>query len=138
MEKIQVSSVVGEILRESIKLIVGSSVSIQIEGEDIKNENDELNNNLSLDELRKQITLVQELAIARRIETADEVEIEEYYGESSSSKADGKVTAQGIGIGAEMNGGNITKKVYKFKGYNDKRIEAYEQTRDKVLKLEAD
>ncbi|MDU1312431.1 MAG: hypothetical protein E6923_17495 [Clostridium sp.] len=129
---IEVYNAMLNIVKEALKISIGP-ISVEI-GEESKNING--NGNISLDEIRKQIILAQELAIAKRIETADEVEIEEYYDNSVSGNMDGKVSTSGVGIGVGANGSIISKKVYKFKGYNDKRIEAYEQTRDKVLKID--
>lgn len=58
----------------------------------------------------------QELAIARRIDSAEEVEIEEYY--DTSGKGNVGLTTDGstisAGIGGE--GRKVTKRVIKFKG----------------------
>lgn len=60
----------------------------------------------------------QEFAIASRIASADEVEIEEFYdasGEGSAGlKGDGK--AQTLSLGASASGRKVTKRIIKFKG----------------------
>lgn len=71
-----------------------------------------------------QAKVAQEMAIAQRIESADEVEMEEYYegsGEGSAGvkAADGTVT---VGIGGK--GSRVTRRVYRFKGGAGKVIEA--------------
>mgnify|MGYP000662683475 CR=1 FL=1 len=57
----------------------------------------------------------QEIAIARRIEEADEVEIEEYYGVEVSANAGLNVDADKISVGLSGDGRKVTKRVYKFR-----------------------
>lgn len=120
---------------ELIKIIIGSSPGV-VPSLLIDKINTTSNKEISLSELRKQIAVAQELAIARRIETADEVEIEEYYDNSIDGHVGAKAIDNGISLGIGGSGNCVSKRVYKFKGYNDKRIEAYEQTRDKVFKID--
>ncbi|EGQ9060102.1 hypothetical protein [Vibrio cholerae] len=58
----------------------------------------------------------QELAIARRIDSAEEVEIEEYY--DNSGKGNLGVTTDGSSISAGLGGEGrkVTKRIIKFKG----------------------
>jgi hypothetical protein len=58
----------------------------------------------------------QELAIARRIDSAEEVEIEEYY--DMSGKGNIGVTTEGSNISAGVGGEGrrVTKRIIKFKG----------------------
>lgn len=66
----------------------------------------------------QQARIAQELAIAKRIENAQEVEIEEFYDTSGKGQAglsvDLKSETAGIGVGGE--GHRVTKRVYHFKG----------------------
>lgn len=61
----------------------------------------------------------QELAIARRIDCAEEVEIEEFYDTSGKGNAgltaDMKSETATLGLAAE--GRRVTKRVYHFKGW---------------------
>jgi len=66
--------------------------------------------------LEDQAKVAQEVAIANRIESATEVEIEEYYGNIGDgtvgvSSREGAVT---LGVGGSKQ--NVTKRVYKFSG----------------------
>ena len=65
-----------------------------------------------------QARIEQELAIARRIDNADEVEIEEFYDTSGKGSLDlaGDAMKQSgkLSLGAE--GRRVTKRVYRFKG----------------------
>lgn len=105
---------------------------IELDLDKIKNET---KTNIPMDDLKEQIRIVQDLAIAKRIETADEVEIEEYYESEKEGNLGLKGNQEGISLGASGSGSRVVRRVYKFKGYNDKRIDAYEQTRDNVLKI---
>ena len=66
--------------------------------------------------MQAQAKVEQELAIARRIDSAEEVEIEEYYDTSGKGTAglqtDGSTAS--VGIGGE--GRRVTKRIIKFKG----------------------
>ena len=63
-----------------------------------------------------QAQVAQELAIAHRIENAEEVEIEEYY--EGSGKGGAGIGTDGVSVnlsvGAE--GRKVTKRVYRFTG----------------------
>ena len=76
---------------------------------------------------KHQARVAQELAIAKRIENALEVEIEEYY--DNSGKADAglniNVAAQTGGFGVSNEGRRISKRVYRFKG--NQNIEKFEE-----------
>jgi hypothetical protein len=70
---------------------------------------------------QQQARISQELAIARRIENAAEVEIEEFYDASGSGNLginfDAKSETGSIGIGGEAR--KVTKRVYHFRGWKD-------------------
>lgn len=60
----------------------------------------------------------QELAIATRIASAQEVEIEEFYDLSGKGAAGLNINAQTetVGLGVEIEGRRVTRRVYRFKG----------------------
>ena len=66
-----------------------------------------------------QARVAQELAIARRIDSAEEVEIEEYYDLHGSGNLGLSVDCakETVGLGAHAEGRRITKRVYHFKGW---------------------
>ena len=66
--------------------------------------------------LQNQAKAAQEMAIARRIENAEEVEIEEYYDMSGEGLVGAKGSNEGLSLGASAEGRKITKRVIKFKG----------------------
>jgi len=63
-----------------------------------------------------QAKVEQELAIARRIDSAEEVEIEEYYDLSGNAGAGLKADEKGVTLGVNGEGRKVTKRVIKFKG----------------------
>lgn len=68
--------------------------------------------------LQGKARIEQELAIARRIDNAEEVEIEEFYDASGDGALGAKTDGETITLGASGAGRKVTKRVYKFKGYN--------------------
>jgi glycogen synthase len=60
--------------------------------------------------------VLQELAIANRIENAVDVEIEEYYEKGGSGKVTGTLTEENTVVDLGGNHKKIEKRVYKFKG----------------------
>ena len=68
---------------------------------------------LSMAEMQAKVA--QEVAIARRIEEADEVEIEEYYGGEVEGNAGLKTDGENLSIGVGGKGSRVTKRVYRFK-----------------------
>ncbi|MFM0307770.1 hypothetical protein P0D71_08210 [Paraburkholderia sp. RL17-383-BIF-A] len=67
-----------------------------------------------------QARVAQELAIARRIDNADEVEIEEFYNASGKGNmglsVDANEATGSLGLSGE--GSKVTKRIYRFKGLN--------------------
>lgn len=61
----------------------------------------------------------QEIAIASRISTADEVEIEEYYEAAGKGSAGATIDEKGAMLGVSGEGRRITKRVLRFKGWRD-------------------
>jgi hypothetical protein len=67
--------------------------------------------------LQNQAKVEQELAIARRIDSAEEVDIEEYYDVSGSGSVGIKGTAETVTLGVSGEGRKVTKRIIKFRGY---------------------
>lgn len=72
-----------------------------------------------LSNLEKHTDLLKELAIIRRIDTAENVSIEEFY----DTKGDGSLGVQStegdINIGLKGSGQKVTKRIYSFEGWRD-------------------
>lgn len=62
----------------------------------------------------------QELAIAERISTSEEVEIEEYYDVSGKGHAGVKAERESISLGVAGEGRRVTKQIIRFNGWSDK------------------
>lgn len=79
-----------------------------------------LENEARLQEIENRISeyqarVAQELAIAKRIETAAEVEIEEFYDTTGSGGVGFQTNESGINLGINGNGRRVVKRVYRFK-----------------------
>ncbi|WP_195603795.1 hypothetical protein [Clostridium tyrobutyricum] len=89
--------------------------------------------NISLELVQQQARVAQELAIALRIETANDVEIEEFYDTTGKGNAGLNRDKGSISLGINGAGRKITKRIYKFKGHNGKKSEIYEQKLNDIL-----
>jgi hypothetical protein len=66
--------------------------------------------------LLAQAKVEQELAISRRIDCAEEVEIEEFYDTSGKGNAGLNSDGETIALGVGGEGRRVTKRIIKFKG----------------------
>jgi hypothetical protein len=66
--------------------------------------------------LLAQAKVEQELAISRRIDSAEEVEIEEFYDTSGKGNAGLNADGESLSLGLGGEGRRITKRIIKFKG----------------------
>ena len=70
-----------------------------------------------------QAKVEQELAIAKRIFCAQEVEIEEFFDASGSGKVGVKSEGEALFAGASGEGRKITRRVIRFKGFNEEVVQ---------------
>lgn len=63
-----------------------------------------------------QARVAQEVAIAKRIESAEEVELEEFYEYVGSGKAGLKLGAESVAVEGGAGVKRVSKRVYRFKG----------------------
>lgn len=70
---------------------------------------------IALEFAQIQAKINQELAIAKRIEDAEEVEIEEYYDISGKGDMGLQANEEGIKLGLSAEGNKVTKRIYRFK-----------------------
>lgn len=84
---------------------------------------------IKMDYSQHQARVAQELAIAKRIENATEVEIEEYYDNSGKGSAglNVNVETQTGSLGLSGENRRVSKRVYRFKGMVDNEFETYDQ-----------
>ena len=66
----------------------------------------------------RQAKVAQELAIADRIKSAEEVSIEEYYDNSVEGNAGIGVSEAGINLGVNGRTGVVSKRIYRFSNNN--------------------
>lgn len=71
---------------------------------------------LAMEMGQAQARVAQELAIARRIETAEEVQIEEYYEYTGDGSLGLKADEKGLTLGAAGSGQRVSKRIYRFTG----------------------
>jgi hypothetical protein len=64
-----------------------------------------------------QARVAQELAIARRIENAYEVEIEEFYDSSGDGSLGAQYKEGTLNLGATGSGRRVKSRIYRFKGF---------------------
>jgi len=74
-----------------------------------------------------QVRVSQELAIAQRINTAEQVEIEEFYDSSGKGGLNANVTEQGVTAGLSGEGKKVSKRIYRFTGWHEGAQEVFEQ-----------
>lgn len=73
---------------------------------------------ISMEFQAHQARVAQELAIAERITSSNEVEIEEYYEGAGKGQAGVMANADGGSIGMSGEGRRVTKRVVRFGGFN--------------------
>jgi hypothetical protein len=69
--------------------------------------------------LELEAKVAQELAISKRIENAEVVEIEEYYEGSGKGNAGASVDENSFKFGLAGEGKKITKRIYRFTGFRN-------------------
>ncbi len=74
-----------------------------------------------------QARVAQELAIAQRINTAQQVEIEEVYEASGKGGLTANVTEGNISGGLSGEGRKVTKRIYRFTGWHEGATEVFQQ-----------
>ena len=65
-----------------------------------------------------QARVAQELAISRRIEVAEQVEIEEFYDLNGDANLGVQGKGKAIALGLTASGQRVSKRIYKFTGVN--------------------
>ncbi|MCG7380055.1 hypothetical protein MH215_23965 [Paenibacillus sp. ACRSA] len=73
-----------------------------------------------------QARVAQELAIATRINTAETVEIEEFYDTSGKGGLSATINEGSITGGVTGEGRKVTKRIYKFTGWHEGAKEVFE------------
>lgn len=79
-------------------------------------QTEEARQEVSLRMAERQAKVAQEVAIARRIELAEDVEIEEFYDVSGEGVAGVKTDGESASLGLHGKGKRVVRRVYRFKG----------------------
>lgn len=87
---------------------------------------EEARQEISMRMAERQAKVAQELAIAERIRDAEEVEIEEYYDNSKEGSGGLSASESGVSLGVNGKSGLVSKRVFRFKGIEEKTIEIVE------------
>ena len=102
--------------------LIKNTSSIEKSGDIEKLKKEEFKQKITLRMAQAQARVSQELAIAKRIETAAEVEIEEFYDNSGEGSIGAKGSQEGITLGVSGAGKKIVKRIYRFKGSYSKTL----------------
>ncbi|ALL23635.1 hypothetical protein ABEX41_12920 [Bacillus tropicus] len=117
----------GTLIEKTTQALINKTTNLQESGtiEQLKEESlkQEYVNRMS----ESQARVSQELAIAQRISTAEEVEIEEFYEGNGSGGIGVQTNDKGMNIGAQGAGQKVTRRIYRFKGWHDGAKEILEQ-----------
>jgi len=89
----------------------------------VKAERQQLEMQIAADQAR----VAQEIAIAKRIETAVEVVMEEYYDYSSNAEIGAKTDRANLSLSAGGNTKKVSKRVFRFSGVIDSVIQSDEE-----------
>ena len=118
----------GIAVQLALKLLNTDNIPKVSDGVSIDEVNREIEQqDISLLLAQQQARVAQELAISIRIETAEEVEIEEFYDNSGKGNVGLKATDKALSLGIDGSGRKVTRRIYKFKGHNANMQEIYEQ-----------
>ncbi|QWG33349.1 hypothetical protein [Bacillus mycoides] len=117
----------GTLIEKSTQALVQKTTNLQENGtiEQLKEETlkQEYVNQMS----ESQARVSQELAIAQRISTAEEVEIEEFFEGNGAGGVGVQTNDIGMNIGAHGSGQKVTRRIYRFKGWHDGAKEILEK-----------
>ncbi|MDP5131846.1 MAG: hypothetical protein NWQ54_13245 [Paraglaciecola sp.] len=107
---------IEQVNNNNLEVFIGKKSTIQ------ELKEDALREEIKAGVMQNLAKVEQELAIARRIENAEEVEIEEYYDVSGKGNVGVKGTAETVTVGASGEGRKVTKRIIKFKGFSVTQI----------------
>lgn len=96
-----------------------------------------VDDDILLNNLERQTKIIRELAISRRIDTAEKVSIEEFYDTRGDGKAGVQASDASLNIGISGSGERVTKRVYTFEGWRDGGLKGVDEEILKLLKDKA-
>ena len=110
----------------AVGLLGGIAIEKALEVKDIEKQKELLNQSEFKKEIiTDQVKIAQEKGIAFRIFTAEDVEIEEFYEDVHSVHGKVGVNVKGGEIGGGRDKSTVTRRIYRFKGYNAPLLESY-------------
>lgn len=107
--------ILANVVYDSVK----KSTQVAATGDIDKLRTEEVKQEITLRMSEAQARVAQEIAIAKRIETAEEVEIEEFYDTTGQGSAGINANANQVSIGLNGSGRRVTKRIYRFKGWHN-------------------
>jgi hypothetical protein len=109
------SPLLGRLLEVTVGSVDDSEQVAETGGlEELRKEADR--QELMMHMAERQAKVAQELALARRIESAAEVEMEEFYDISGSAQAGLNTDGSTVSLGVGGKGQKVTKRIFRFKG----------------------
>ena len=108
----------GYIVKKGIEALTSTEAKSMEGKNDQQLEEEAKRMRLAIEKIEAQARAEQELAIAQRILTATEVEIEDYY-DASGHGGLGVDLKEGTNLGAYGAGKKITKRIIRLKGWPD-------------------
>lgn len=123
MLTMELTSLLMDVLRSTIEKTTGVYVRSAKTSDDAEPTPEKVD----LERLKVEARVVQEIAIARRIETADKVEIEEYYDYHGKVSLGVQSSGDGIHVGASGEGQRVSKRIYRFIGWNSGIVQHVEE-----------
>ena len=102
-------------LMELVKAAITKTKDVSESNDLERIKTEDVNQEVSLQMIERQAKVMQEVAIAKRIETADEVEIEEFYDSSGEGNVGLKGGSESLSLGLSGKGNRVVKRVYRFK-----------------------
>lgn len=109
---------------------VGKSSSISENGDIEEMKLEAMRQEISARMSEVQAKVAQELAIANRIDTAEEVTIEEFYDLSGESGIGLNAKQDSVNLGANGSGRKVTKRIYTFKGFRETEVKVIETAKE--------
>lgn len=108
-----IASSIAEQLTNSNK----NSREILDSNDEVKIEKELKRKKIETEILELEAKVTQELAISKRIENAEIVEIEEYYEGSAKGSVGANVDESKLSVGLTGEGRKISKRIYRFTGF---------------------
>lgn len=128
---LMVTSPITWLVVDATEKAIEKSNAVANKGDIEEMKQEALRQEISLKISEAQAKVAQEISIARRIDTAEEVIIEEFYDASGEGGIGVNLKGESVSAGISVSGRRVTKRVYTFKGWRDGGLEAVEKLLEK-------